>query len=284
MLYFAYGSNLNLDDYGLHFRADLLRKVCKAWLPDHEIQFSRYGRGRKGGALNLHASVGSVVPGMLFEVLGNGWEDLDKKEGHPGAYRRQSVFVLDEAGDELAAITYIAASDGFFPPDPAYVETVRSGMSDFDVDGATMVDLAAADQRRPSGVDGLFVYGTLLRGESRANHLQGAAASPARTRGRLLDCGAYPGLVVGEGWVQGELVHLDAPERMLNDLDNVEGFRGFGVPGALFRRTLAQVEVECLGSTLAWTYRYAAKGETLPTLAGGSWRARGVATTNAALR
>jgi gamma-glutamylcyclotransferase (GGCT)/AIG2-like uncharacterized protein YtfP len=210
---------------------------------------------------------------MLFEVLGDGWADLDRKEGHPRAYRRRQVAVLDEQGEAVEAVTYIAGQDGFFSPSEDYLGVVRRGMEAFGVDGIAMLNAAAAGASAPCAIAGLFVYGTLLACESRAHHLASEARLPARMRGSLRDCGAYPALVQGEGWVQGEIVELTDAARTLPLLDRIEGFPGFGAAGALFHRTLAPAEWQWPESPLAWVYRYAGP-TTFPAIEGGSWRAR----------
>jgi len=70
----------------------------------------------------------------------------------------------------------------------------------------------------------LFVYGTLKRG-FRAHHLLGAArflgARQTLARFGLVDCGAYPALVLGQRAVEGELYEVDLPS--LRSLDAYEG-------------------------------------------------------------
>ena len=71
--YFAYGSNLNLndwhrccDDHG--FDRGLLRPLGKAYLPDRELSLSHDSSSRRGGALNVLPSIGNAVEEMLYEV------------------------------------------------------------------------------------------------------------------------------------------------------------------------------------------------------------------------
>ena len=78
--------------------------------------------------------------------------------------------------------------------------------------------------RRVAGEIALFVYGTLKRGFP-AHHVLGSAEWIGETctapRYRLVDCGAYPGLVTGELAVEGEIYRISAQQ--LGVLDRFEG-------------------------------------------------------------
>lgn len=114
----------------------------------------------------------------------------------------------------------------------------------------------------------LFVYGTLMSGESRHPWLAGAVGTPARAPGQLIDMGEFPGLVPGPGEVAGELYHIDLA--LLEKLDQVEDFRGYGVAGSLYRRIIVTVD-----GAPAWTYRLIAPPAGAPAIASGDWRRRG---------
>ena len=70
----------------------------------------------------------------------------------------------------------------------------------------------------------LFVYGTLMPG--RSNHWQISAhvreAQPGMITGMLVDLGAFPALVPGEGLVKG--VVLDIHRSALTVSDRIEGY------------------------------------------------------------
>ena len=70
----------------------------------------------------------------------------------------------------------------------------------------------------------------------------------------LVDLGLYPGLVAGEGHVEGEL--YDAPENAIRELDAYEG-----VDDGHYERITITLED---GST-AETYRYTGRMPTQPT-------------------
>lgn len=122
----------------------------------------------------------------------------------------------------------------------------------------------------------LFVYGTLLRGESRhdlvavaAEEIQEAVMPGAR----LHDLGAFPMLSPGLGRVQGELIWL-RPETYaltLATLDQVEG-----VDSGLFQRVRRPVLLTGCGPLLdAWVYiGNEAIATNYPVVASGDWRRR----------
>lgn len=74
----------------------------------------------------------------------------------------------------------------------------------------------------------VFVYGTLKQGGSREKawpHLP-QSIRIGYVRGILLDLGSYPGLLVGDDWIRGELYTL-LPEQIvetLQVLDQIEDF------------------------------------------------------------
>jgi gamma-glutamylcyclotransferase (GGCT)/AIG2-like uncharacterized protein YtfP len=100
----------------------------------------------------------------------------------------------------------------------------------------------------------LFAYGTLRRGAPMHELLAGRATwlGPASAAGRLVDLGAFPGLVPAQepaDRVHGDLFAIaDAQrEQLLDALDRYEG--------ASFER-VQQVVVGPDGSVLAWLYVY----------------------------
>lgn len=129
-------------------------------------------------------------------------------------------------------------------------------------------------------IDAVFVYGTLLTGEGLHEHLHAAGDSgppaAATTAGVLLDFGAWPGLVPAPGSaerVRGELFRVGNVAPLLEVLDGVEDFFGYGAAGSLFRRVVLEVEAMAEGRTqLAWGYRGLESGGA--KIRSGDWRAR----------
>ncbi len=94
----------------------------------------------------------------------------------------------------------------------------------------------------------LFVYGTLMEGESQAGLLGGLARRPATVRGTLWDLPAgYPALGPGSDVVHGEVIS-GVDERRLAVLDAYEG-----VDEGLYQRVEIDVHVG-LRLEAAWVY------------------------------
>ena len=101
ILYFAYGSNLDFEDWSnwcLGNNADPygLVEVESAFLPDYRLKFHYYSGGRKGGAADIvEAESGNLVPGALFELDDYTLNLMDRKEGvKGGSYQRKQVHVV----------------------------------------------------------------------------------------------------------------------------------------------------------------------------------------------
>lgn len=269
--YFAYGSNLNLDDYAARgFDPGQLQVIGRAMLPDWALGFWRFSHGRQAGVLNIQRRLGAMVPGLLYTVRPAGWEDLDCKEGAPRHYQRVPVVVLDESGAPHAAITYVAPVAPFVAPAPAYRDAVLAGMIAQGVGDAAVFGGIALGQDAP--MPGLFVYGNLRSGQSRERFVGPGPRRPATTAGVLVNCGAYPALLPGSARVVGEWVALDDPAR-LTRLDAIEGFYGHDRADNLYRRVLVPVEVDG-APRWAWTYRYAAEDRGWPVIESGDWLRR----------
>ena len=154
-LYFAYGSNLDAEDWRRFcaangFEPDVLRPHGAATLADECLVFD-YRSARRGcGALNIRKQPGGMVDGYLFEVPTAGWRALDTKEGHPRRYRRERVMVRDPAGALLEAQTYRvvpAMRVGYVAPSLDYLAVCRAGRLRY---GLSLAQLEAAAADRPA--------------------------------------------------------------------------------------------------------------------------------------
>ena len=117
----------------------------------------------------------------------------------------------------------------------------------------------------------LFVYGTLLRGLSRAQVLRGATfLGPGMVQGRLFDLGQYPGLRPGNGLVVGEVWQVDAA--MLTRIDRIEDYNPRDPSGSLYRRVDIPVHTFSGALLPASTYQYNRVPLTTALIAHGDYR------------
>lgn len=122
------------------------------------------------------------------------------------------------------------------------------------------------------------MYGSLRRGApggmARLMQPGSRRSGLGRVRGRLLDLGAYPGLVPGTtGWVVGELHQLlDAPG-VLERLDRYEGCGPADPPPHEFARVVLPVRTAAGLEVPAWVYVYRGATAGRPAIPSGDYLA-----------
>lgn len=287
-LYFAYGSNLdwqNWSEFCARYDSDpgCIRPVGAAALPDTELVFNYRSVLRAGGALNIRERKGHFVRGALFEVSERGWEILDIKESvAESCYERVAHVAITRGGRTLPVTTYKVTrqrTEGFVPPSDDYHQIVARGLASFG-HATDQLEAAARDQPSKPAVAGVFVYGTLMRGERHHDLLQQHGPGEmmhARSRGRLHTTHAdYPMLDVddhGEAdHVHGEFIGFGDTGSVLGSLDRLEDFHGYGHDRNEYVRTLVEVDTGGSGSRLAWTYVAGNKAMMRERIGSGCWR------------
>jgi gamma-glutamylcyclotransferase (GGCT)/AIG2-like uncharacterized protein YtfP len=281
VLYFAYGSNLDIENWALWcankgFDQDSIVPLGPAWLPDYELVFHYQSRLRKGGALDVRPRRGTSIPGALFRV--HRWEGLDAKEGVSGGYyRRISVTALTDDGRAHPATTYCVCDERIGPyvePGPEYREIVTRGLARFGHSAEGFLAAAAGRSAVP-GPAAIFTYGTLMKGERNHDLLASQvrrAHGAARVAGAaLVEIDWFPGLVLRDGGsVHGELYEVADVAATLEELDSYEDFMGYQSGDSLYRRSLIQAQTPD-GSALAWTYIYLGDPGEFPLVPSGRW-------------
>lgn len=264
--YFGYGSNLNADDWATWCRvreADPASIECigSAWLLDHSMKFHYHSTGRNGGAADVVKDVaGTTVPGAIFALSEEGWELMDKKEGHPRCYRRTPVSVVTDKGSVVDAITYTVVPNqqqtALVPPTPRYARLISEGLSEKNLP-IEHLNQSIQNVDSKSRLQHVFVYGTLMRGEPRWPQLEPWSSSPVQQgmiTGRLYNLGSFPGLRLDEiGTVHGEVHRCDNIEKALGILDQVEGHNAGFLREGLYVRVPVSVRTS-EGTVWAWTY------------------------------
>ncbi len=153
-LYFAYGSNLDIDR--LHMHCPSAQLVTIAQLADFHLAFTKESRSWRGGVADIRRSPGSALWGALWLIDGSESETLDEQEGvfrDPPAYQRIRVDVTTPAGDTVNCRTYqvVDPDSGGFLPSPAYRETILRGAGRL---GLPFAYLALLQALEDNGVEG----------------------------------------------------------------------------------------------------------------------------------
>ena len=98
-LYFAYGSNINLDQ--MEYRCPDACVVGPVVLENYELLF------RRNGCATIAPKEGGRVHGLLWSISPECEQSLDRYEGYPRFYDKREVTVLDGTGRSLSVMAYV---------------------------------------------------------------------------------------------------------------------------------------------------------------------------------
>ncbi len=124
-LYMAYGSNLNLGQMAR--RCPTARVVGTAMLEGYQLLFN--------GVATIVPREGAVVPVGIWEIDKRCEEALDRYEGYPSLYRKETLTV-ELKGEQVDAMVYIMNRDRPALPAYSYYETIEDGYNDVGLDTA----------------------------------------------------------------------------------------------------------------------------------------------------
>ena len=96
-MYFAYGSNINLDQ--MAYRCPAAQVVGPVVLEGYELLFR--GNASGNGVATIKPKEGQQVHGLLWRITPGCERSLDLYEGYPHLYEKESVAVRDNAGRQL---------------------------------------------------------------------------------------------------------------------------------------------------------------------------------------
>ena len=119
MLYFAYGSNLNLFQ---------MKRRCKdsVFLKKYELKGYRLNFRSKYRAADIEQSKNSLVPGALFEISKSDEKKLDIYEDYPILYKKLYFTYYNKT-----VMTYIMVNKTEFRyPTERYLNVVKRGYKD----------------------------------------------------------------------------------------------------------------------------------------------------------
>jgi gamma-glutamylcyclotransferase (GGCT)/AIG2-like uncharacterized protein YtfP len=123
MLYFAYGSNLNLFQ---------MKRRCKdsVFLKKYELKGYRLNFRSKYRAADIEKSKNSLVPGALFEISKSDEKKLDVYEDYPILYKKLYFTYYNKT-----VMTYIMVNKTEFRyPTERYLNVVKRGYKDCKLD------------------------------------------------------------------------------------------------------------------------------------------------------
>jgi len=284
--YFAYGSNLNLKDLREYEKRNAVNEKKSFvdsinildeifFLPDYQLQFPVYSKGREGGVLDVTPKVGHVVAGKLFEV--DNWDLLNAKEGSPNFYKRISITVIDENGKTFDAFTYVVNSKNkkeYVKPNQNYVKIVSEGYKEFGIlDKFPWYNenlISASENKKCKMIDSMFVYGTLRKQECREQIMNKISLDSKNItiNAKMYDIGAFPAITLEEGIVYGEIHKIKEESNSFETLDCVEGFTKYD-ESSLYHRILINSS-----QGICWTYVWNDTTENYKIIQSGDWRTR----------
>ena len=119
MLYFAYGSNLNLFQ---------MKRRCKdsIFLKNINLKDFRLTFRSKYRAADIEPKKNSIVPGGLFDISKSDEKKLDVYEDYPSLYRK---FYFTYYGKKVMTYTMVNKTPFRFPTE-RYLNVVKRGYKD----------------------------------------------------------------------------------------------------------------------------------------------------------
>ena len=123
MLYFAYGSNLNLFQMKRRCKDSIFLK--KIYLKDFRLTFRSKYR-----AADIEPKKNSIVPGGLFEISKSDEKKLDVYEDFPILYKKHFFYYY---GKRVMTYTMVRKSVFTFPTE-RYLNIVKRGYKDCGLD------------------------------------------------------------------------------------------------------------------------------------------------------
>ena len=124
-LYFAYGSNINLDQ--MAHRCPAAQAVGPVTLEGYELLFRGNNAGH--GVATIAPKQGGTVHGLLWQITPQCEWSLDRYEGYPTLYGKEAVNVKDAQGQEITVMAYRMTERYQFPSVPSkfYYDGIEEG-------------------------------------------------------------------------------------------------------------------------------------------------------------
>lgn len=132
-LYFAYGSNMNLNQ--MDYRCPAASLVENVRLEDYRLAFC--GRNPNSGVATIFPEQGSHVDGVLWKITPECEKSLDCYEGYPNFYEKQKIAVKGQNGKIHEVMVYIMNApykDSPARPSSFYLNGILQGMEQNGID------------------------------------------------------------------------------------------------------------------------------------------------------
>lgn len=135
MLYFAYGSNMDLAQ--MRGRCPSVRVIAIAKLAEHRLVFTHYAKDRGCGTCDALPEAGQEVWGVIYDISDEDLSRLDKNEGYrPERTRSENSYVRERrevyrGGDKtqpmLVWLYFANRQPKVPPPNAAYMKSLIEG-------------------------------------------------------------------------------------------------------------------------------------------------------------
>ena len=132
-LYIAYGSNINLEQ--MAYRCPTAERVSTGFVENYELEFRRVA--------TIVPKQDNKVPVLVWELNPEDENSLDRYEGFPNMYRKETIPV--KIGDKVVdGMVYIMNGGQISPPPESYYTGILKGYVDNGLDTSY---LKAASER-----------------------------------------------------------------------------------------------------------------------------------------
>lgn len=146
LLYFAYGSNMNLNQ--MAFRCPDAEVVDTVRLEGYRLAFRTNGGGN--GVATILPEADSFVDGVLWRISERDEQHLDHYEGFPFLYGKEPVTVTDQDGVRREIMAYTMNSpykEVPAMPSKAYLEGILNGCRQNGIETASILEAVWLTQR-----------------------------------------------------------------------------------------------------------------------------------------
>ena len=142
-LYLAYGSNMNLKQ--MEHRCPTAKQVGSVVLKDYELLFRG---GHESAVATIEPSVGKAVPCLLWEIIQADEAALNRYEGYPFLYRKETVEV-EHNGKKVKAMVYVMNENNpYNTPSCYYYSSILEGYNTAGLDISVLKQAAEESAKR----------------------------------------------------------------------------------------------------------------------------------------